>query len=189
VEEGRAGDILLFQTKSNVLSGLTRSVTASRWDHIGLLVGDERQLYVMEALANGGVQTSRFSQFYNCGWYKQYSSIAIRRLVGPMSQDMRKQLTDFINRAMGKKYKVKAFQMVTQWLGASGGGQYETDKTHFCCSELVAAAYKDLGILRPDIDAVVYLPGSFGADKQLMLLEGFRLSEEMEVRFETKEND
>eukprot|EP00471_Norrisiella_sphaerica_P002604 CAMPEP_0184486264 /NCGR_PEP_ID=MMETSP0113_2-20130426/7782_1 /TAXON_ID=91329 /ORGANISM="Norrisiella sphaerica, Strain BC52" /LENGTH=766 /DNA_ID=CAMNT_0026868053 /DNA_START=580 /DNA_END=2880 /DNA_ORIENTATION=+ len=184
----QAGDILLFRTNGTVLSGLTRSVTASPWDHIGLVVGESTHddLRVIEALTNGGVQISRFSQFYNCAWYKQYSSVALRRLVGPREKiDVTRRLEKFAKDVDGKKYQVKFSKMIYSWVWGPDGGPpvNELDKDTYCCSEVIAAAYKELGILRPDIDAVAYVPGSFGSDRSILLLEGFRLENEIEIKF------
>mmetsp|Transcript_30235 Transcript_30235/g.42145 ORF Transcript_30235/g.42145 Transcript_30235/m.42145 type:complete len:81 (+) Transcript_30235:2-244(+) len=76
--------------------------------------------------------------------------------------------------------------MMNVWYGSAnsaGASKKETDKDTFCCSEVIAAAYKELGILRPDIDSVAYVPGSFGSDKPILLLEGFRLESEIEILF------
>mmetsp|Transcript_8213 Transcript_8213/g.20163 ORF Transcript_8213/g.20163 Transcript_8213/m.20163 type:complete len:640 (+) Transcript_8213:15-1934(+) len=181
---GRPGDILLFRTKGSFLGGLTRAVTASEWDHIGLLVGTGDRLEVMEALMAGGVQTSRYSQFYNCCWYKQYSSVALRRLVGPRRRvDIEKRLEGFTKKVVGKKYQVKAMKILSSWMGSTSATVNELDKKAYCCSEIVAAAYKELGILRPDVDAVAYVPGDFASEKTLFLLEGFRLENEIQVLF------
>lgn len=187
----RPGDLLLFSSRGNIMSGLTRKLTSSRWDHIALFVKTKtNRLGVMEALANGGVQISSFRAFFDNEWYKQYSLVAMRRLVGPREiwkKEKNEVLARFVAKTTGKKYSVKAFQMLKAWTTgrarAAEGVVYEKDKKSFCCSELVAAAYKELGFLRPDIDAVAYVPGTFGADRDLMLMGGFRLGYEIQINF------
>ena len=68
----------------------------------------------------------------------------------------------------------------------------------FFCSELVAAAYKKIGILPKDISAAQYWPGiidfgfllltllstgTFSSEKQLNLLDGAKLGNEMLIDF------
>lgn len=57
----------------------------------------------------------------------------------------------------------------------------------FFCSELVATAYKALGVLPPERPASGYWPVTFGerASAQLTLLHGARFGEEVPVEFET----
>eukprot|EP00466_Bigelowiella_natans_P005404 jgi/Bigna1/75714/fgenesh1_pg.36_\ len=183
----KAGDILLFKTRGNFWSSLARSVTSSNWDHIGLVLGEGNDLRVLEALIAGGVQVSRFSQFYTCAWYTQYEHIALRRLVGPRERlDVEKKLDRFSRSISGRRYQIKAWKMFHAWYGSTNSAQSaqkEMEKDTFCCSEVIAAAYKELGLLRPDIDSVAYVPGTFGSEKSVFLLEGFRLEGEMEVLF------
>jgi len=58
-----------------------------------------------------------------------------------------------------------------------------TDKGFFC-SELVASAYKCLGLLPKQIASSHYWPGSFSAENNLTLLDGARLSDELLIDFD-----
>ena len=59
------------------------------------------------------------------------------------------------------------------------------DSTYFC-SELVASAYKNMGILPKDISASQYWPGSFSNSGKLELLENARLENEVVIDFSSE---
>ena len=61
----------------------------------------------------------------------------------------------------------------------------DINKTFFC-SELIAAIYKKVGILDPNISSAYYWPGNFSTEKSLPLLKGAKLSHEMLIEFDLK---
>jgi len=53
----------------------------------------------------------------------------------------------------------------------------------FFCSELIAKAYKVMGLLRHDVPSCLYLPGAFTDNSGLRLLSGAELGCEMKMKF------
>ena len=58
------------------------------------------------------------------------------------------------------------------------------DNKGYFCSELVASAYKVLGILPKNISSAQYWPGSFSAEEKLPLENKAKLTEERLVVFD-----
>ncbi len=61
-----------------------------------------------------------------------------------------------------------------------------TDDKSYFCSELVASAYKCLGILPKGMAASQYWPGNFSNRGGLQLLEGAILEDEQQIEFENR---
>lgn len=57
----------------------------------------------------------------------------------------------------------------------------DTEKTFFC-SELVATAYKYIGILPVEKSACTYWPGTFSVESNMKLLQG-SLGDEYKIEF------
>lgn len=85
--------------------------------------------------------------------------------------------------AQGKKYDLSPLKLLKKYSNTDSVTNLEETKTFFC-SELIAACYKSMGILRKDISSANYWPGSFSVDSDLKLLNEARLSEEMQIEFE-----
>ncbi len=82
---------------------------------------------------------------------------------------------------MGKKYSLTAGKLLTEEANAKEKkGEYE----NFFCSELVAAAFKEVGFLSKDVAASNYWPVSFSQGKNLKLTNGAKLGLEMELSFD-----
>lgn len=57
----------------------------------------------------------------------------------------------------------------------------------FFCSELVAAAYKRLGLLPKNVSSTQYWPGSFSYEHEMTLEGGATLGQEYLIDFSTAE--
>ena len=69
------------------------------------------------------------------------------------------KLEQFIKTVIGKKYKLNATKILRKKYDKDSEN-INDDKSYFC-SELVASAYKCLGLLPKDISASQYWPGNF----------------------------
>ena len=84
-------------------------------------------------------------------WHKIYKKIAYRKLRFSRSYDNMQRLERFIKTVIGRKYKLnpaKIFQRKCD----NDMDNIQEETTYFC-SELVASAYKNMGILPKDISA------------------------------------
>ena len=92
------------------------------------------------------------------------------------------KLEEFIRTVIGMKYKLTASKLLRKKFKNDAE---DTDKSYFC-SELVASAYKRLGLLPKEVSASQYWPGSFSNKGGIALVqEGARLEDEQEIEFES----
>ena len=95
--------------------------------------------------------------------------------------------------AIGRKYKWSPLQRIRAQRSLSNSRTHsQTDKpaptapeqvSSYFCSELIAEAYKSMGYLRNDLPSSVYLPGTFAASQNLILLNGGILGPEIRIDF------
>lgn len=76
-------------------------------------------------------------------------------------------LERFIKTVIGKKYKLSATKIFTKHF-QNDSENITSDKSYFC-SELVASAYKCMGLLPKEIAASQYWPGTFSNKGGLQL--------------------
>ena len=85
------------------------------------------------------------------------------------------KLENFIRTVIGMKYKLNASKILRKHC-ENDAENINKDKSYFC-SELVASAYKCLGLLPKEISASQYWPGSF-AGKSNIKLQGRAILED-----------
>ncbi|CAK76973.1 unnamed protein product (macronuclear) [Paramecium tetraurelia] len=180
------GDIALFKSKDNMTKVL-RAVTLCEFDHVCLLYRDNGQLCVFEAVSNG-VGTFLWSDLTEQKFVNEYEKICIRRLNYAKRQtpEVQNKLREFIKNNLGKEYGLnpgKLLQKVS--LIVPQAPQPEDKQRTYFCSELVAKAYKEMGLLELEKSSTQYFPSDFTAEKKLQLLQGATLDPEMLVIFET----
>ncbi len=83
---------------------------------------------------------------------------------------------------MGKRYNISPLRLLQKYSSTNSVEHLDSSKTFFC-SELVAAAYKSMGLLPSDICCAQYWPGSFSTDQALNLLHGAVLGREKLLEF------
>jgi len=87
-------------------------------------------------------------------WHLLYDRLAYRKLLNfPRTHATLERLETFIKGAIGKKYKLSVSKLLMRQT-IEGGDNY-------FCSELVAEAYKCLGLLPKEVPATKYWPGYF----------------------------
>jgi hypothetical protein len=91
------------------------------------------------------------------------------------------RLEDFIKTVIGMKYKLNPTKIFRKKY-ENDCDNIKGDKSYFC-SELVASAYKCLGILPKDISASQYWPGTFAGKGGLKLMEEAYLEDELLLEF------
>ena len=84
---------------------------------------------------------------------------------------------------LGKKYEVNTIKLLTKYSLTDSVENLSADKSFFC-SELVASAYKCLGLLPKNIASCHYWPGSFSTENKLELQEQASLGDEQLIDFE-----
>ncbi|CAG9331344.1 unnamed protein product [Blepharisma stoltei] len=172
------GDLILFKGKS-VAAKLQRSVLRGRYDHVALLLcyssGD---IAILEATEDNGVSIVHWDDFLRYGWYKLYKRIAFRKLTMDRSEETLLKLENFIEHTKGKKYKISYKKVF-------GIDQHRQpgDEDNYFCSELIASAYKALGILNQNIASSRYWPGDFESKNSIPLTDA-ELGEEIMIDFE-----
>merc|ERR1712173_389061 len=110
--------------------------------------------------------------------------MALRKLMIPDDDDngrlraeVTKSLTIFTKTVMKRKYGFNPMQLIRTQSKLS----HHDESRSFFCSELVAKALKEAGLLRRDCGSAQYYPSTFQESKGLMLLKGCSFSSEMEV--------
>ncbi len=187
----QTGDIVVFTTAPNLswkalASSLVRLGTLSSIDHVALVVRpSEGGLYLAEALSDG-VIVSEWHHFRDQEWHLDYSRVALRRLLQrdgarESGADVARQnaLEHFSDVVKGNHYGMSVCGMLC---GRDKVEWKSPDRTYFC-SELVAEAYKQAGLLESSACAPKYVPGDFGQGRRLPLLGGATLSEEVDISF------
>ncbi|CAD8098654.1 unnamed protein product [Paramecium sonneborni] len=185
-EECDNGDIVLFKSKDK-FAAASRIVLRSEFDHVAILCKQDGQLYVYEAVSTG-VGLFRWDYLKQQDWYKFYEKICIRKLNFDKKNDIKVQdnFMEFIEENMGNDYSLNIgkFFKFTSTIKKPTNGEKVEKKRSFFCSELVAKAYKEMGLLDQVKSSTQYYPNDFTTDKQLKLLQGASLSPEYLVFFE-----
>lgn len=158
------GDVLLFQAKS-IGAKIQRGIARSAFDHVAMLLCySSGKIAVFEATAANGVALVDWEEFYRQNWIALYTKIIYRRLEVERSEALLMDLEKFINNTKGKSFGFSAKKV----LGRSSKKAGSED--NFFCSELVAAAYKAIGIVRNDVDTSGIWPMHFEKEQGLGLV-------------------
>ena len=172
-------DLLLFRSTGRLAPALVRSLTASDFDHVALLIKTQSgKVCVFEAVQLGVMLTDIDGLF---GEYREGDiHVTLRRIQVPggTSDAMLENLSHFIDATCGKAYEWTLGKM----MGRTSGTDFDDETRTFFCSELVAAAYKAVGLLRGDLPSTTYTPGDF-ADNEVTLLQGATLGRQERVVF------
>lgn len=192
IRVARTGDIILFKSKHP--SGLIiRSWSGGDYDHIALAYRFNSDVVLLEALGGGfiggakteGIKVFAWQNFLSEKWYDQYSAVAIRRLVGPSKAAKRhivRKLAQFLKTVIHDQSPKYSWNPMKTLSTRPSLPPNDPKRTYFC-SELIAKAYKEAGLLRPSVATAAYYPSYFQKKKDLKLLKGFELSSDIFVDF------
>ena len=139
-------DLVLFDIPLAIGNFISVS-TQSRWDHAGMIVENKEKdaLFILEATRKGVVLWPLDDRL-NLHYFNIGTIIGIRRVFGTRSPDLISKLDAFIDENTGKSYEADFFQLAM----SAFRGNSEEDLESLFCSELVAAAYQNVGLLAKD---------------------------------------
>ena len=118
----------------------------------------------------------------NNKWHNLYSKMVYRRLHYKLSEDEVELLEDFAQKVRGKKYKMNLTKMWRQKSNRDASENIKDTKSYFC-SELIASAYKRIGLLPSDISATQYWPGTFSIASDIEYEKEATLGDEYLIDF------
>jgi len=210
IERIRPGDIVLFRN-THARGAAQRLFCGTDWDHIGIIVQDlecgengvpccgeytkkwqlDRRVrdsndpwgkpwHTLEAMGDG-VDVYPFSS----DQVATFNGVqAVRRLHIPADKrpEAEARLTEFVRQVKGCPYSKR---LITLLRAAKyfGENDEEGDLQSFFCSELVATAWKAMGVLPADRNANMYIPGDFSSTgdpaRAAALNPGYRLGGEI----------
>ncbi|OMJ70745.1 hypothetical protein SteCoe_31194 [Stentor coeruleus] len=174
-QEADIGDVLLFKSK-NLSAKLQRGVTLSKYDHVAMLLRwKDGVVGMLEATGQTGVQILLWSDFIRFNWHLLYTRLVYRKLEIKRTDEMLEKLEKFLENVEGKRYSLNP----TKIFKKRSPGEEE----NFFCSELVASAYKAIGVLSEDEKSSSYLPLHFSSKKQIPLIDS-NLSQEYLIDFQ-----
>lgn len=204
-----SGDLILFRSRET-MSAVQRAVTGSDWDHVAVVVQSKATpaLKLLLEATSDGVSVlpvaARVSGYDAC-------RVAVRRLRAPGDPAKRLELmADFADAVRGHHYGFTlaalvdgvAFRLNPSWcvpppppdkppkrelFGCACAfvspreGDSPAPPKHFC-SELVALVLQRVGVIRDDVQAEYFWPGSFAAGRlDAFLADGFTYGSEIDV--------
>lgn len=189
------GDLLLFRSNQAV-SKITRGFTSSHFDHVAMLLKfetDPDEVYLVEATGNQGVALNRWAYLRDhVGKGKFYDKVVFRHINFDRGDTMVDNLEKFLSQAVGHKYglnankltRAKTIKVADMGLDENGEKRLIAADRTFFCSELVAKAFKILGILEDDnTSSAKFYPSHFSTkyDSFLKLTKGTALEPELMV--------
>lgn len=205
-----SGDLVLFRSRETI-SAVQRAVTGSDWDHVAVVVQSKATpaLKLLLEATSDGVSVlpvaARVSGYDAC-------RVAVRRLRAPDDPGKRLELmADFADAVRGQHYGFTlaalldgvAYRLNPTWcvpppppdkppnkrelFGCACAfvspreGDSPAPPKHFC-SELVALVLQRVGVIRDDVQADCFWPGSFAAGRlENFLADGFSYGSEIDV--------
>ena len=184
------GDILLFRgTKAGSL--VTRALTLSHFDHVAMVLkfeSDQDEVFLVEATGNMGVSLNRWDFLReHVGKDKFYDKLVFRHVEYDRGAKMVDNLEKFLSEAVGLKYGLgggKLMRQKTAKLKETETNQLISEERTFFCSELVAKAFKSLGVIADDdTSCAKYFPHHFSSrgDSALKLTPGTVIEPEQMV--------
>ena len=186
----KEGDIVLFYGKQ-IHDAVIRCCTGSTYNHVAMVVrasDGELELFEAAALGVGKVPLEFYiNSYYWSHMRKMFHKVVIRQLhTKPagrgISTAMRADLVRYQHEMLGRKFCLNPVSYMHALLSIP---QREDMSTSFC-SQLVAGAYKRMGLLPEKRAASNYLPRHFSAASKvkLPLQGGARLGPERELIFD-----
>ena len=83
----------------------------------------------------------------------------------------------------GKQYKLDPLRLLQKYSSTDSVENLHEGKGYFC-SELIASAYKIIGVLPKQISSAQYWPGTFSAEGKLKLQNEARFGDELLIEFD-----
>lgn len=158
---------------------------------MALIVKKCNVVYIFDTIGSSGVKLRKWSEFYKLNWHLLYEKIAYRELTlnHPDSNytEIEEKIMDFVEKTKNKPYILscsklccfsapKQYEIRNEWEKSKG----------FFCSQLVAASYKNAGIIGTTKKVGLLLPGMFSSKhnpEKVYLNSGFNLGVEYNIDF------
>lgn len=175
-------DLILFQGK-NLGSKIQRNLAGSSFDHVGLILCHASgKISIFEATASNGVAQVDWDDFFTYNWLELYTKIIYRPVLFERSNFILNDLQKFIENTKGKKFGFNARKVVMRNFKKAG------QEEDFFCSELIASAYKAIGLLPEDCDSSKIWPVNFEKDDGVSLI-GAKFGPLLEIDFDLESMD
>jgi hypothetical protein len=187
-----SGDVLLFSGDSRFSNKIKR-LTRSHWSHSALVARPSAggPLLLWEATLDtdlADVVTYEIAPGVNLydleQWISHYGGeTAIRPLRVERTEAMRAALLAFYYEARGRPYERNRLELFRAAYGGRIAANNKEDLSSFFCSELVAEAYKRMGLLPARPPSNAYAPRDFSSERRppLRLRGGAKLGPEVLV--------
>lgn len=173
----KTGDLLLFKGKY-FLSKVQRIVTRSECDHVAIIIKYAKEkIAVLESTYRSGVNVVLWEEFLNEHPERNSNQILYKKLCVERNEECLEKLERFVEAVQGNKFRLSLCELMARNREKKLG-----DKGGYFCSELVAMAYKVIGILPKDVPESRYWPGDFSDKKNIKLVGEayFRPSKQVE---------
>lgn len=159
-----SGDLMLFKSNT-VASSMQRVFSLSDYDHVALIYKyPTGELAFLESTNAKGVELCYWDDFLAYSWGQCYSKMVYRKLSTNTRQELSQNLDRFIKKVIGKKFGIGAKKLISRITM-----NQVSDESYFC-SELVAKAYQEVGVLGKVKPASSFWPGDFCEKKKLLLI-------------------
>lgn len=173
------GDLLLFQSTTRV-AAVQRTITGGQYDHVALLLRFANgKLVVLEATGTAGVSLVAWSDFVKHSWYKLYPRIVHRRVQFSKTKETMQHFEQFVRTVVGKPYDISLAK-----LRQKTSIPDNVDRKGYFCSEVVAKALMELGVLQADRSSAQYWPTTFSLEN-LPVCPNASIGPELLIDFET----
>lgn len=189
----KTGDIVLFSGKGGISHGI-KLVTNSKWSHVGMVLRlpDSKAAFLWESTtlsnlkdaidgkAKRGVQLVLLSDRLQ----KYDGEAAIRRLQNyEVEINEYKNLMELREKLRNRPYEKDKLELIK---AAYDGplGHNEEDLSSLFCSELVAEAYQEVGLLQKPpsgLPSNEFTPKDFAEKRGLVLESGASLGQEISI--------
>jgi PH domain/Permuted papain-like amidase enzyme, YaeF/YiiX, C92 family len=177
-QEVDTGDLLLFQGK-NALSKMQRTFTRGTYDHVALLIKyPSNKFCLFEVTGVDGVAVLLWDDFVFYQWQNLYSKLTYKKLTWDRPEEAINKLHEFVNRVKGMDYHLSASKLFSK-----KNDKDISKKKGFFCSELIAKAYKTMGLLPEGRPSSKYWPADF-EDGKMILNDSARLENGLLIDFD-----
>ena len=172
-----SGDLILFKSK-NIATSVQRLLSSSDFDHIGVIykypAGD---ISFLESTKEYGVSICYWDDFLAYGWGINYEKISYRKLEAAQMTEIAGKLQEFIQNVLGKRFSFSPLKLLSRF-----NNKIAAESDGFFCSELVAKAYQEMGLITNSVPASRFWPGDFSENSKLGLIEA-NLQQEKVIDF------
>ncbi len=174
--ELKTGDIVLF-SGTGLISKVIQWFTKSPYSHVGLVLKDDRwdMVLLWESTTLSKIKTV-FGKVKQGVALRPLSmaienfkgDVVIRKLAFRLLESQKNVLIALRQEFKDKKYEESKWQLFKSAYDFIGG-KNKRDTSSLFCSELVAEAYQQMGLLASDVPSNEYTPADFAGDLHLFM--------------------